>query len=177
METKIRELFSDEKLVERIKIKLPRLFQIAELESKRGEKTGMEVGTIREKIVTALLIYKFGEGNVETNIPSTEAEIDVKLFGSPISIKTFTESKRGGIKGVKLNWTVDAQNAFEFGNNFRPSCGMILVHIKWGSDGSFYYIPQCVQEKTMEALGRENYIQLPKLLQIVQITQNLFMKG
>ncbi|GFP38267.1 hypothetical protein HKBW3S44_01947, partial [Candidatus Hakubella thermalkaliphila] len=56
----------DEKLVEKIKRRLPYLFQLAELESSRAGKTGMEVGAVRERIVVALLIYKFGEANVET---------------------------------------------------------------------------------------------------------------
>jgi len=57
----VRELFSDAKLVGRIKQKLPQLFHLAELESSRAGKIGMEVGTIRERIIAALLIYKFGE--------------------------------------------------------------------------------------------------------------------
>jgi len=45
----------------------------------------MEVGSVREKIIVALLIYKFGKENVETEIPITEPEVDVKLFGTPLS--------------------------------------------------------------------------------------------
>ncbi|CAD7771606.1 Restriction endonuclease ThaI [Candidatus Methanoperedenaceae archaeon GB50] len=47
----------------------------------------MEVGSLRERIIISLLIYKFGEANVETEIPITEPEVDVKLFGEPVSIK------------------------------------------------------------------------------------------
>jgi len=50
----------------------------------------MEVGSLRERIIVALLIYKFGEENVKTDIPITEPEVDVKLFNQPISIKTIT---------------------------------------------------------------------------------------
>ena len=85
MSDRIVEIFEDEKLVRRIKKRLPYLFQLAELESSRSGKIGMEVGSVRERIIVALLIYKFGEINVDTNIPITESEIDVRLFGSPIS--------------------------------------------------------------------------------------------
>ena len=59
----IKQLFEDSILVNKINIKLPSLFQLAELESSRAGKVGMEVGSVREKIITALLIYKFGEEN------------------------------------------------------------------------------------------------------------------
>ncbi len=42
------EIFEDPKLVNRIKTRLPYLFQLAELESSRAGKIGMEVGSLRE---------------------------------------------------------------------------------------------------------------------------------
>jgi hypothetical protein len=72
------------------------LFHIAELESSRAGKIGMEVGSLRERIIVALLIYKFGEKSVDTTLPITESEADVKLSGNKISIKTITDS--GGVK-------------------------------------------------------------------------------
>ncbi len=87
MSSRLIEIFDDEELVEKVKRRLPYLFQLAELESSRAGKTGMEVGSVRERIVVALLIYKFGETNVETEIPITEPEVDAKLFGEPVSIK------------------------------------------------------------------------------------------
>ena len=60
MSSKLIEIFNDEKLIDKIKRRLPHLFQLAELESSRAGKIGMEVGSLREKIITALLIYKFG---------------------------------------------------------------------------------------------------------------------
>jgi len=86
----------------------------------------MEVGSLREKILIALLIYKFGEENVETDIPITEPEVDVRLFGEPISIKTITSR---GFGGVKLIWTVDPQKAKEFREGYRPCCDILLVQI------------------------------------------------
>jgi hypothetical protein len=82
-------LFEDQILREKIKHKLPYLFNVAELESSRAGKIGMEVGSLRERIIVALLIYKFGEANAETEIPITEPEVDVKLFGELISIKGY----------------------------------------------------------------------------------------
>lgn len=103
MSSRLIEIFEDEPLVEKIKKRLPYLFQLAELESSRAGRIGMEVGSLRERIIVALLIYKFGEANVETEIAITEPEVDVRLFGQPVSIKTIT---RKGFSGVKLIWIV-----------------------------------------------------------------------
>ena len=159
MSSKLIEIFGDRKLVTRIKNKLPYLFQLAELESSRAGKIGMEVGSLRERIIIALLIYKFGEANVETDIPITEPEVDVKLFGEPISIKTITGK---GFSGVKLIWTVDAQKAREFRENYSPHCDILLVQINWESIGGFYYIPLETQRKLFDSIGRNRYIKLPK---------------
>lgn len=105
MSSRLKEIFEDEKLVNRIKTRLPYLFQLAELESSRAGSIGMEVGSLRERIIVALLIYKFGEANVETEIPITEPVVDVRLFGESVSIKTITGK---GFGGVKLIWTVEA---------------------------------------------------------------------
>ena len=45
MNMKIKQLFSDITLVNKITTKLPYLFQLAELESSRAGKVGMEVGS------------------------------------------------------------------------------------------------------------------------------------
>lgn len=159
MPSRLAEIFKDEKLVEKIKRRLPYLFQLAELESSRAGKTGMEVGSVRERIIVALLICKFDEVNVETEIPITEPEVDVKLFGEPVSIKTITGKSFGG---VKLIWTVDAQKAEEFRKSYCPHCDILLVQINWNNAGGFYYIPLEVQKKLFDKIGRENYIKLPK---------------
>lgn len=159
MASKLIEIFDDQNLIKRIKNKLPYLFQLAELESSRAGKIGMEVGSLREKIIISLLIYKFGETNVETEIPITEPEVDVKLFGKPISIKTITSK---GFSGVKLIWTVDAQKAREFRENYYPHCDMLLVQINWENIGGFYYIPLEAQKKVFDKMGRNRYIKLPK---------------
>lgn len=91
MSSRLIEIFEDEKLIDKIKRRLPYLFQLAELESSRAGKTGMEAGSVREKINVALLIYKFGEANVETGIPIAEPEVDAKLFGEPVSVKTIEQ--------------------------------------------------------------------------------------
>ena len=158
MSSRLIEIFEDRKLVTKIKNKLPYLFQLAELESSRAGRIGMEVGSLRERIIVALLIYKFGKANVETEIPITEPDVDVKLFGEPISIKTIT----GKFSGVKLIWTVDAQKAREFRENYYPHCDILLVQINWGSIGGFYYIPLEAQRKLFDRIGRDRYIKLPK---------------
>jgi len=119
----------------------------------------MEVGSVREKIIVALLIYRFGEANVETEIPITESEVDVRLFGEPISIKTITSKS---FSGVKLIWTVDAQKAKEFRENYYPHCDILLVQINWNDVGGFYYIPLDAQKRLFDEIGRHKYIKLPK---------------
>lgn len=128
MTNRIIEIFEDEALIVKIQKRLPYLFELAELESSRAGKVGMEVGSLREKIIIALLIYKFGEKNVETEIPITEPEVDVKLFGYPISIKTVTGKN---LNGIKLIWTVDPLKAKEFSKKYTPSCDILLIQINW----------------------------------------------
>lgn len=157
MSSRLKEIFEDMKLVEKIKRKLPHLFTLAEIESSRAGKAGMEVGSLREKILIALLIYKFGEENIETQIPITEPELDVKLFGQPVSIKTIS-----GLGGVKIIWTVDPQKGKEFLESYIPKCDSILIVIRWGGKGGLYYIPVETQRKILDEIGRESYIKLPK---------------
>ena len=118
----------------------------------------MEVGSVREKMIIAFFIYKFHESNVNANIPITESEIDVIVRGKPYSIKTI--SKDSGIKAV---WTVDARSATTFIKNYKPKCDIILVRINWGSEGGVYLIPLKIQEETLQKLGRNNYLRMPKL--------------
>ena len=159
MSQKIREIFSDKELVARIQDKLPKLFQLAELESSRAGKIGMEVGSLRERIIVALLIYKFGEENIRSEIPITESEVDVEVHGNPISIKTITGRT---LSGVKLIWTVDSTKAKEFSENYLPSCDMIFIQINWNNGGGFYLIPKETQLEVLNKIGRSAYIKLPK---------------
>lgn len=92
MNKALQKMFSDINLVARIRDKLPKLFHIAELESSRAGKLGMEVGSLRERIIVALFIYYFGESAVKTDIPITCPEIDVMILDNPVSIKTLTSS-------------------------------------------------------------------------------------
>ncbi|MDI6694295.1 MAG: ThaI family type II restriction endonuclease [Anaerolineales bacterium] len=155
----ITDLFTDQKTIDKIQTRLPELFQIAELESSRAGKIGMEVGSARERILIALLIYKFGEANVETEIPITEPEVDVKVFGRPVSIKTITGRK---LNGVKLIWTVDAEQALNFSQVYNPRCDIFLAQVNWNDWGWFFFFPKSVQIETLHRIGRQSYIKLPK---------------
>ncbi len=155
----INELFTNKQLIQKIQEKLPKLFQLAELESSRAGKIGMEVGSVRGKIIIALLILSFGEKHVETQIPITRPEVDVILKRRTVSIKTISGRT---ISGVKLIWTVDAEKALDFQNNYKPVCDIILVHINWNNTGGFYYIPLKVQNLVLTKMGRKNYLNLPK---------------
>jgi hypothetical protein len=152
------DIFTNEITIKKIKARLPYLFQIAEIESSRAGKIGMQVGSVRENIVVALLAHIFGTENIDTEIPITEPETDAVLFGKPLSIKTIT----GTLGGVKLIWTVDSQKAREFFTDYYPSCDVLLVQIIWGATGAFYYIPKEVQIDVFNTIGRERYLKLPK---------------
>jgi len=154
----LKSLFSDREIVNKIKRKLPSLFQLAEIDSSRAGKIGMEIGSVRERIIIALLMYKYGDKNVKVDIPITEPETDVILFNKPISIKTIS----GNLGGVKLIWTVDPQKALDFSRNYYPSKDMLLVQINWGGLGHFYYFPVACQIKVFNEIKRESYLKLPK---------------
>jgi hypothetical protein len=158
--TTISEIFTDIKTVRKIQKKLPELFYIAELESSRAGKVGMEVGSARERILIALLIHKFGPENVETNIPIIEPEVDVRVFERPVSIKTMTGKKLGA---VKIIWTVDADQTRKFSQTYEPSCDILLAQINWGGTGALYYFPNAIQQECLNQIGRKNYIKLPKV--------------
>jgi len=155
----LAEIFEDKALIDRIKRRLPYLYQLAELESSRAGKIGMQVGSLRENIIVALLIYKFGENKVNTDIPIIEPEVDVELSGCPISIKTITGKS---LSGVKLIWTVDAEKAQEFLESYYPRCDILFVQIVWNDIGGFYYIPVEAQKRLLDKIGTEKYIKLPK---------------
>ncbi len=159
MENRILELFSSKNTVKRIQNKLPKLFRMAELDSQRAGKVGMEVGSLRERILISLLIYKFGEENVNAEIPITQTETDVIVFDVPISIKTITGKY---FSGVKANWTVDAKVAKDFRDNYMPTCSILFARIIWDDIGYLHYIPLDVQLEALKRIGRKHYIKLPK---------------
>lgn len=159
MINELYKAFNEVSVKDKMRRRLPHLFHLAELESSRAGKIGMQVGSVRENVINAFLIYKFGESNVETEEPITEAEVDVKLFGKPISIKTATGKVPAS---VKLIWTVDAIKAREFSRKYLPSCDIIFVHVNWNGEGGIYYIPIEVQKRILAKLGKGKYIKLPK---------------
>lgn len=154
--------FNDETFIEKVKKKLPYLFQIAEIECSRDRKIGMEVGSTREKVLIGLLIDYFGADRVTTSIPITEPETDVLVDTTSISIKTIT-----GKGGVKVSWTVDAPSAREFVNLYSPQCGILFTRINWdmkssGEPSGLFWISLETQLKILQRLGVDKYLKLPK---------------
>jgi len=159
--TPLDELFRDDKLCEKIRRKLPFLFALAEQQASRAGRVGMEVGTLREQILIALLIYKFGEASMDLDIPIAEHEVDVHVLGHPLSIKTVAaQSQRA--PAVKIIWTVDWKKVEEFVETYEPKCDMLLVIVRWGGIGGFYGIPLQAQKEVFEQLGKEKYLRRPK---------------
>ena len=159
MTKQIFNIFEQKDIVKKIQKKLPYLFQLAEIDNSRDGKLGMEIGSARERIIIALLIFKFGEKNVKTDIPITKKEIDVVVFNEPISIKTVTNRK---IIGVKLIWTVDADKALQFINSYSPECDILLVHINWENKGGMYLLSKTSQQEILQQFGKDFYFKLPK---------------
>ena len=157
--SQLQELFKKEKYIKKIQEKLPELFQLAREESSKDNKVGMQVGSLRENIVIALLIYVFGESSVSTDMSITKKEVDVSVCNSPVSIKTKSTK---GYSGVKLIWTVDWEKVKEFKDNYCPRIDMIFVHIIWGERGAFYYIPKEAQGDVFNNIGRDKYIKIPR---------------
>lgn len=159
MDRQINTIFEQENIVNKIKEKLPYLFQLAEIDNSRDGKLGMEIGSARERIIIALLIFKFGENDINTDIAITEKETDVIVFDEPISIKTITNKK---IIGVKLIWTVDSDKVLKFINNYFPECDILLVHINWQAKGGMYLISKESQQEVLQNFGKNFYFKLPK---------------
>jgi hypothetical protein len=155
------ELFGDQRLCEKICLKLPLLFDLAEQQASRGGRVGMAVGTLREQILIALLIYKFGEAGVDLDIPIAQHEVDVRVLGHPLSIKTVTAQSQK-TPAVKIVWTVDWNKVEEFVRTYEPKYEMLLVIVRWGNTGGFYGIPLQAQREIFEQLGKERYLRIPK---------------
>ena len=146
-------------IAKKIKEKLPKFFQIAEIENSKNNKIGMEVGVAREKIVIAFLIYELGEENVNTKIPINKKEVDVIVFNKPISIKTILGKT---IKNIKLIWTVDYKKAVDFVQNYKCKADMLLIHVNWGGEGGLFFVKKEIQNNFLERCGKENFFILPK---------------
>ncbi len=156
------KLFDDGLIVRRVKNKLPHLFQLAELESSRNGKLGMEIGSVRERIIIALLMYKFGIDIVDPDIPITASEVDVYVHGEPLSVKTTTASKSGRWGSVKLIWTVDHQKAVVFRDSYTPCCDMLIAKIRWDDMGKLLLFSKASQIEVLKDIGRDRYMKLPK---------------
>ena len=152
-------LFHDSAWIQRIQERLPVLFQMAEIASSRAGKIGMEVGSLRERIIIALLSCYFGDDNTETDIPITMPEIDVNVLGQDLSIKTLSGKY---YTGLKLSWTVDEESARNFHEQYEPRCDILFIRIFWGGIGEFSILPLEAQLAVFEELGVRAYLKLPK---------------
>ena len=142
---------------ERIIKVLPTLFNMVELENKRGKQLGMEVGNARERVLIALFMYVYGDDKIE--FPATTSpELDVLVDGHPVSIKTKSSK---GLSGVKLVWTVDWEKIEAFRASYNPGSDLLYVNILWGMTGLFSLIPQHVQAKTLQEIGIDRYAKVP----------------
>ncbi len=153
-----KNIFTSAEFQTLVKSKLPKLFEIAEVESTRGGKIGMEVGILRERILTSFFISKAGEENVDGDSSATENSKDVQVNGDDISIKTFTGS---GYSGVKIFWTSDTESAKRVMDNYTPEFDLIVANINWGSNkGGLYYVDKQTQRQVMDSVGRNKFLKI-----------------
>lgn len=153
-----KDIFTSVEFQDLIKSKLPKLFEIAEVESTRGGKIGMEVGILRERVLTSFFISKVGEDNVVSDSSATENSKDVQVNGDDISIKTFTGS---GYSGVKIFWTSDTESAKRVMDTYTPKFDLIVANINWGSNkGGLYYVDKQTQRQVMDSVGRNKFLKI-----------------
>lgn len=114
----------------------------------------METGTLREQILIALFIHKFGRENIKLG-GITEAH-DVEVFGHPISIKTAKASSSA--PPLKVWWGSDNTKAKEFRDRYQPNSILMVAVIRWGKHGVLALVPQEVQEALFRRVGPENYL-------------------
>ena len=136
---------------------LPTLFNMVELENKRGNKLGMEAGTARERVLIALFMYVYGDKSISFPA-STSPELDVWVNDVPISIKT---KSTGGYAGVKLVWTVDWVKIDEFVQTYHPSSHLLYINILWGKTGKFCLITKGAQIEVLDRLTIDSYVKIP----------------
>jgi hypothetical protein len=152
------DVFDDPKFIKLVQSKLPYFFALAEKDATRGGKLGMEIGSVRERVLIGLLVSTFGSKNINHDIPITESEIDVFVFNKGISIKTKTGTSYSGIKVI---WTVDWEKVKQFLKSYTPQCDLLFVQINWNGEGKITYIPIGIQEKVLQNMGLENYLKAP----------------
>ncbi|ANH47570.1 ThaI family type II restriction endonuclease [Helicobacter pylori] len=153
----MQTLFNNERMILKIQEKLPYLFQLVESENSRDGKLGMEIGSARERVIIALMLYYFGKENVQTDLAITQKEIDVIVLNKPYSIKTAQT-----LNSIKLIWTTDTLKIQEFIESYKPNTDILFVHVCWGKEGGFYYIPSAIQQGVLTTKGKEFYFKLPK---------------
>lgn len=160
MNKKLVEKFEDDGFIKNVQANFPRMFHITELENSKNKRVGMEAGIQREKIIIEMFKYECGRGNVMNVLPKSAGhEVDVMLFGEPLSIKTLT----GKIKaGFKLKWISDEKVIKKFHEEYYPSCDILFAWIKWNTYKGIYYIPVEDQIKIFEEVGRDVYLKVPK---------------
>lgn len=146
------------KFASRVQRILPTMFNMVELENKRGEKLGMEVGTARERVIIAMFMYIYGSDVVKFP-PSTSSEIDVLVNGNPVSIKTKMNAASGA--GVKLVWTSDWDRVDQFVDEYMPTSHLLFINVTWGEESGFYLIDRSTQRELWRDMGRD-YFKIPR---------------
>lgn len=157
-------LFDNPTTVREIQRKLPMLFWLANEECMRGGVLGQEVGKIREKIVTVMLINKLSRENVKISVPTTYPEANVIVKQVPVSILTLTVKDHFSGAGVKINWSANSVPAHRFVDTYpRPKSDILFVLINFSGTGKLVLIPINVQSEILQKMGRHSYFKAPSV--------------
>ena len=139
MNSKLRNLLTNNEFICLVREGLPYAFEVANSEHRRrqGGAVGPEVGITRERIVLGLLTTQLGKDNVILS-SSNNAMQEIAIAGMPLDIKTAT--KNGS---VKAKWTVDDRSAQEVIDSFEFKSDLLLVRIWWNEErDSVFYVPR-----------------------------------
>lgn len=116
-------LFTTNKIIMLIK-----LYQISQIENQRNGRTTAEVGTSREKDLSAFIKF-FMKESVNINI-NNENEEDIIVNERKISIK-HSSNKSISQQSIKIIWTENKELQQKFIENCKFQCDMLIVYVRF----------------------------------------------
>lgn len=157
----LSEAFSDKEFQKFINDNLPIMFWDV-------ERCGtMEVGKDRETALIILLDVALGATSdycpiCDEDIDPMEKEIDVRIFGVDVSIKTrkMTNKNPNLLQSFKVTWSSDRMECDTYIRNFEPHYDIMYLPIPWGYENNLYYFTQVAQRDVIKHLGRDQYFKI-----------------
>ena len=118
-------IFTDNRIMMLIK-----LYQISQIENQRNGRTTAEVGTSREKDLSAFIKFCMKDSvNVDIN---NENEEDIIVNERNISIK-HSSNKSTSQQSIKVLWTENKELQQKFIENFKFKCDMLIIYVRFST--------------------------------------------